>query len=322
MSKIFVVEDDALTVAQLQKYLAEMGHECVGAVDNGEAALVQIAKTNPDLVLMDIHLCGEMDGIEVATCLQGDSAPAVIFLTAYADDEIVARAKLTAPFGYLIKPFSRKELKTGIEMGLYKCEMEHKQQRIYDGVLHMLTELVKLHNPFLNDLQHRAAVLADALARELNLPIQEIKGIRLAAMLHGIGMISLPAQYFQRCTPLHDLEKAYFQTHPAIAAQLLANIEFPQPVSEMVHQHMERLDGSGFPRGLKGDEILPGARIVAVACVVAKLLTPHGIEPATDLDEALTELEAGSGTLFDSEVVAACVRLFKEKNFAFHDYKP
>lgn len=319
MSAIFVVEDDALTVAQLQQYIEEMGYQFSGSADNGEAALLQIAQTRPDLVLMDIRLYGEMDGIEVAARLHAESAVAVIYLTAYADDEMLARAKVTEPFAYLLKPFSRQELKACIEMGLYKSAMEQRQQRLFDGVVNTITELVKLHNTFLNDVQTRAAELAEAIANELHLPGQEAKGIRLAALLHGLGLISLPATLFHCRTPLQADEQSYFQTHPEVAWQLLKNIEFSQPVAEMVHQHMERLDGSGFPNGLSGNAILPGARIVAVACQVARRLTPHGIEAAGSVEDALGEIEAGSGTLFDTKVVAACVRLFRKNNFAFHD---
>lgn len=103
-----------------------------------------------------------------------------------------------------------------------------------------------------------------------------------------------------------------------MAYQLLKDIEFPFPVAEMVRQHMERWDGSGFPRGLAGVAILPGARVVAVACHVASLLSAHDpLEPAASVEEALQELEAGSGTLFDAKVVAACMHLFRDKGFAF-----
>lgn len=127
MSKsIFVVEDDALTVKQVVTYLEEMGYQLAGTASSAEAALEQIKLTRPDLVLMDIRLEGAMDGIDVAKRLRADSTAAVIYLTAYAEDDLLARAKLTEPFGYLLKPFTRKELKASIEIGLYKSEMDRK----------------------------------------------------------------------------------------------------------------------------------------------------------------------------------------------------
>lgn len=310
--KIFVVEDDALTVKQLQQHIEEMGYQFAGKADNAEAALERIKLTQPDLVLMDIRLNGAMDGIDVAAKLRADSAVAVIYLTAYAEDDLLTRAKLTEPFGYLLKPFTQKELKANIEIGLYKSAMERKQQRILDAVVHSITELVKLHDPLINDIQARAAELAETISAELQLPAQEVKGIRLAAMLHGIGMAAIPIDLLRR-TPLQGAAKDYFQTHPEIAWRLLKDIEFPYPVAEMVYQHQERMDGSGYPRGLAGEAMLPGARVVAVACAMATLLSPHGIEAGASVADALKELEAGKGTLFDAKAVDACARVLREK---------
>ena len=314
--KIFVVEDDALTAAQLQQHIEQMGYQLAGKADNAETALEQIEQTKPDLVLMDIRLNGAMDGVQAAAKLQADGALAVIYLTAYAEDEILARAKLTEPFGYLLKPFSAQGLKAGIETGLYRSDMQRKQQRILDAVVDTITKLVKLHDPLIDDVQAHAGVLAEALATELHLRGQEAKGIRLAALLHGVGLVAIPADLFYRRTPLQGAERELFQTHPEVAFRLLKDIEFPFPVAEMVYQHMERLDGSGFPRKLSGAAILPGARVVAVACKVVKSLTPRGAKAALSVDQTLKQLEAGRGRLFDAEAVDACVRLFREKGFS------
>jgi response regulator RpfG family c-di-GMP phosphodiesterase len=317
-----VVENDALTAAQIQKYIEEMGYQWAGTADRAEVALPQIQQAEPDLVLMDIHLDGAMDGIELATRLQADSAVAVVYLTAYADDNTLARAKQTGPFGYLLKPFSRQDLKASIEMGLFKSAMERKQQRILDAVVHTIAELVRLHDPFLDGAQTRAAALAQAIARELQLPQQEVRAIHMAAMLSGLGLVGVPGDLLLRRSPplpthFDIAASAYVRKQPEIGYGLLKDIEFELPVAEMVYQHMERLDGSGFPRALAGEAILPGARVVAVACKAAKLLTPFGADAPLSVDATLAQLQAGSGTLYDAQVVAACVRLFREKGFAF-----
>lgn len=318
MSKrIFVVEDETLTVNLLKLYLEFMGYEFAGNADNGEEALERIAKSQPDLVLMDIVLNGKMDGIEVASRLRDEGKVAVIYLTAYSDAETLARAKPTEPIGYITKPFTDQGLKAGIEMGLYKLEMERKQQRILDGVVQTIAELVRLHNPLLHEAQIRAAALAEAIATEMHLPAKEVKGIRIAALLHGIGMTAMSVDLMSsRHKQLKSPVKEHFERHPVIAWKLLKDIEFPTPVADMVYQHMERLDGSGYPRGLDGDSIMKGSRIVAVSCALAAMLRPHGNEPAESEDDALLEIERGSGTLFDAEVVDACVRLFREKGFS------
>ena len=128
MSKsIFAVEDDALTAALLGRYIEEMGYRIAGKADNGDAALHQIRQTQPDLVLMDINLKGKMDGIEAAARLQADGVVPVIYLTAYADGNLLARAKLTEPYGYLVKPFTKQSLQASVEMGLYKGDMERQR---------------------------------------------------------------------------------------------------------------------------------------------------------------------------------------------------
>lgn len=315
--KIFIVEDDVLTAEHLKQHIEQMGCQFSGMADNAETALEQIRQTRPDLVLMDIRLKGNMDDIEVAAKLHADDNPAaVIYLTAYADEDILARAKLTGPLAYLVKPFTIKELHASIETGLYRSEMERKQLRILDGVVKALAELVRLHSPFLRDAQIRVATLSAAIANRMQIPAQEVKGIRIAAMLHGVGMLTLPTDLMDSYRyHLQGETKAQFQKHPEVAWRLLKDIEFLYPVAEVVHQHMERLDGSGYPRGLKGNEINSGARILAVACEVARLLRPHGNEPAHNVEDALKELEAGSGTLFDARVVEACVQLLRDKGF-------
>jgi response regulator RpfG family c-di-GMP phosphodiesterase len=320
--RIFVVEDNVLTAAQLELYITEIGYQFIGSADNGETALIQIKQSRPDLVLMDIRLKGTMDGIEVATRLQAENKEAVIYLTAYADDELLTRAKLTEPFGYLVKPFSRQDLKASIEVALFKSQMEKKNERILDAVVYTISELVKMHAPCLNDMQNRSAVLAQALAVELALPMREVKAIRMAAQLQCIGLILIPGELLSRRMPISPTEyektvNSYIKKQPEIGYKLLKDIEFDSPVAEMVYQHMERLDGSGFPRGLIGDAILPGARVVAVACRVAKLLTPFGCDVACNTNEALDELDAANGTLFDSKVVTACLHLFRDKGFKF-----
>ena len=157
--RIFAVEDDALTGALLRQYVGELGYEFAGKADNGEAALEEIRRTRPDLVLMDIRLHGAMDGVGLAARLRDDNATGVLFLSAYADEDVLARAKLTEPYGYLVKPFNRQGLQAAIEVALYKRDAELRQLRLFEDMVRIVTELVKLHDVFLNDVQARAARL-------------------------------------------------------------------------------------------------------------------------------------------------------------------
>jgi len=317
MSTIFVVEDGALTSALLQQHIEAMGHQFVGKADNGVDALEQIEQLRPDLVLMDINLRGDMDGIEVATQLRDRETAGVIYLTAFSDEAILERARLTEPYGYLVKPFNRQSLQASVEMGLYKSEVEQRQRRIFDGVVQVIAGLVGQRDPFLGSVQMRTALLAEAMAIELKWSAQEQRGIRMAAMLHGIGLASVPVELLNRPAPLQGVEKQMFETHPEAGYQRLKDIAFPYPVAEVVYQHMERLDGSGYPRALRGDAILPGARLLAVASVVTRALTPTMNRAPVDVAELFAQLMADQGEHYDVEMVEACRRLLLEKGFAW-----
>lgn len=173
--KIFVVEDDALTVNQLQLYIEEMGHQFAGTADQAAAALEQIGQTKPDLVLMDIRLPGAMDGIEVAAKLRADCAAAVIYLTAYADDNTLARAKLTEPFGYLVKPFTKQELKASIEIGLYKSEAEAKFAEQCD-VLRRLNVILMEREMRIIEVKHEVNELLAQVGQPPRYPSAESDG--------------------------------------------------------------------------------------------------------------------------------------------------
>jgi len=317
MSTIFVVEDAALTSALLQQHIEAMEHQFVGKADNGVDALEQIERLRPDLVLMDINLRGDMDGIEVASRLRDRETAGVIYLTAFADETILERARLTEPYGYLVKPFNRQSLQASVEMGLYKREVEQRQRRIFDGVVKVIAELMEQRNPFLGSVQMRTALLAEAMAIELQLPAKDQRGIRMAAMLHGIGFSSIPFDLLNRPTPLQGVEKKMYEAHPEESYQRLKAIEFPYPVAEVVYQYMERLDGSGYPRALRGDAILPGARLLAVASVVTRALTPTMNRAPVDVAELFAQLVADQGEHYDVEMVEACRHLLLEKGFSW-----
>ncbi len=147
--KIYVVEDDAVAAKLFQQYIEKMGYQFAGCADNAETALHQIRQLQPDLVLMDISLKGVIDGIEAAERLHADGKVAVIFLTASADDETLTRAKVTEPFGYLVKSFGMPELKANIEMALYKKEMENKLAGQVDEMRRMNAVLMEREMRFL-----------------------------------------------------------------------------------------------------------------------------------------------------------------------------
>ncbi|MCU7922308.1 MAG: GAF domain-containing protein [Candidatus Thiodiazotropha sp. (ex Dulcina madagascariensis)] len=171
-------------------------------------------------------------------------------------------------------------------------------------------------DPYTAGHQRRVADLSCAIARELGLEQDMIEGIGMGGIIHDLGKISVPAEILNRPGKLSEPELAIIKLHPEVGYQILKDIDFPWPVVDMIHQHHERIDGSGYPYGLKGDEISFEARIMAVADVVEAMATDRPYRAGLGLDAALEELKRGRGKIYDPEVVDSCVRLFTEKGYS------
>jgi putative nucleotidyltransferase with HDIG domain len=159
--------------------------------------------------------------------------------------------------------------------------------------------------------------LSRAIAQEMGLDRERIDGLRLGASIHDIGKIYLPAEILSKPVKLTDLEYELVKSHTQVGYDILKGIEFPWPVAEMAYQHHERLDGSGYPQGLKDDEICLEARIAAVADVVEAISGYRPYRPALGIDAALEEITKHRGVLYDPVVVDTCLKLFREKSFDF-----
>ena len=161
--------------------------------------------------------------------------------------------------------------------------------------------------------------LACAVAELLGLPDEARDGLRVASLLHDIGKISVPAEILSKPTRLTNVEFDLIRQHSQIGYDLLESIQFPWPVAQIVLQHHERMDGSGYPQGLMGEDMLVEAKILAVCDVVEAMSSHRPYRPALGIDAALDEIEKRKGDLYDPAVVDACLTLFKEKGFAFSE---
>ena len=170
-------------------------------------------------------------------------------------------------------------------------------------------------DPYTAGHQKRVANLARAIATEMKLPHDKIEAIRLAGAIHDIGKISVPSEILCKPALLTDLEFSLIKNHSQFSYEIMKDVESPWPLADIVHQHHERIDGSGYPQGLKDIDILIEARILAVADVVEAMLSYRPYRPALELKIALAEIENNSGILYDSKAVDACLKLFREKNY-------
>ncbi len=441
--KILVVEDESLVAKDIQNMLRGLGYEVLDVLSTGEEAIAAFGRFDPDLVLMDIVLKGEIDGIAAAEKIWETYGIPVIYLTAYADETTLARAKVTEPFGYILKPFDERELQTTIEMAFYKARMDKilrereewlstilksigdgviatdndglisfmnplaerlsgwtqsemlkkplaavlpeppvpptaaggptpvvenvltakgggrlpieqsvsafidarkhrlgsvlifrditrrkrteadlrasrdRLQKALAGTIQAMGLTIEMRDPYTAGHQRRVSKLSCAVALDMGLPSDQIEGIRMAGDIHDLGKIYVPAEILSKPGQLTEIEFSIIKTHSQVGYDILKPIEFPWPLATIIHQHHERLDGSGYPSRLKGPDILLEARIISVADVVEAMSSHRPYRPAHGIEKALEEITRNRGRLYDQAVVDSCLRLFQEKGFAF-----
>jgi PAS domain S-box-containing protein len=442
--RILVVEDESLVAKDIQNMLRSLGYEVIDVVSTGEEAIQLAEATAPDLVLLDIVLKGEIDGIKAAERIWERFSIPVIYLTAYADETTLQRAKVTEPFGYILKPFDERELQTTIEMAFYKARMDRKLrereewlstvltsigdgviatddqgavnfmnpraekltgwtqaeafgkplreifpidlepkgglsshlpfvqenvlmarggariaieetltpfssnsraplgnvlifrditqrksaeaeltrswerlQKALAGTIQAMALTIEMRDPYTAGHQRRVGKLSCAIAREMELSAERVEAIQMAADIHDVGKIYIPAEILSKPGQLTEIEYSIIKTHPQVGYDILKSIEFPWPLADIVYQHHERLNGTGYPNGLTGENILLEARIMCVADVVEAMSSHRPYRPAHGIDKALDEILKNRGILYDSRVVDICIKLFKEKQFSF-----
>jgi putative nucleotidyltransferase with HDIG domain len=201
------------------------------------------------------------------------------------------------------------------EARLLKSDRELREA--FQSSIRALSSAIEMRDPYTAGHQERVTRLSVAIARNLGLDDDKVEGIRIAGMVHDIGKLSIPAEILSKPTKLSPVEYALIQSHPQSGFTILENIPFPWPIAQIVLQHHERMDGSGYPNKLAGEAILIEARIIAVADVVEAMSSHRPYRPALGSTEALDEIKRGKGVWFDAAVVDACVRVMTERGFTF-----
>ncbi|MCX7974301.1 MAG: response regulator [Candidatus Aminicenantes bacterium] len=439
--RLLIVEDETLVARDLQLMVERAGYEVCGIATTAQEALNLAFTLKPDLALVDIVIKGSIDGIEIAQKIWQEMEIPVIYVTAYADESTLNRARETTPFGYLLKPFDERELHINIEMALFKSQLElklkerenflatilktikeavittnkdnlityfnpsaekltgwraaealaqpvdkiinlidssnyqeaplfssgwlflktkkgelipveynssplkpkpsftegevivihdineryrsqqelfqswQKLQQAFEGTIQALALTIEIRDPYTAGHQRRVSELATAIAKELSWPAEQIKAISIAGDIHDIGKISIPAEILSKPAKLSEVEYSLIKTHPQVGYEILKNVDFPWPIAQIVLQHHERLDGSGYPAGLSGDSILPEAKILAVADTVEAMASHRPYRPALGIDRALAEILKYKGILYDAEAVDVCLSLFRRQLF-------
>lgn len=194
-------------------------------------------------------------------------------------------------------------------------------QKTIEGTIQAMAKTTELRDPYTAGHQQRVTQLVSAIGKEIRLSKDKRKGLRMASIIHDIGKIQIPAEILSKPSKLTIAEYDILKAHPQAGYDILKNIEFSWPIAKIVLQHHERIDGSGYPQGLKKDTTLLEARIVAVADVVEAMSSHRPYRPALGIEKALEEIAQNKDILYDSQVVNACLKLFIKKKFKFEPSK-
>ncbi len=190
-------------------------------------------------------------------------------------------------------------------------QLEH----MMNGTLHAIANIVDAHDPYTAGHERHVGIIASDIAREIGWHEEQCKNLNLIGLVHDIGKISIPAEILSKSGRLSPIEYELVKTHAEQGYRILKDIEFPIPIAQIILEHHERMDGSGYPQGLKGNEILPESRILAVADVLEAMSSHRPYRSSLGIEAAISEIEAQRGTLFDIEVVDAMLRLIRKKGY-------
>jgi putative two-component system response regulator len=331
---ILAVDDTPASLRLLTDILSGEGYSVRSAI-NGELALKAAASQPPQLILLDVNM-PEMDGFEVCRRLKQDSETSdvpVIFVSALSEMQDKLKGFELGGVDYVTKPFQREELlarvRTHLELHSLRNHLEEmvdartrslqeSENRLRNNLLETVSAvaaMVELRDPYTAGHQKRVEHVANAIAHELDLPQHQIEGINLAAVVHDVGKIHVPSEILSKPGHLTDVEFSLIKQHPETGYDILKEIDFPWPIADIVRQHHERIDGSGYPHGLKGDAILLEARILAVADVIEAMASHRPYRAGLGIEAALKEIEDNRNTLFDPVIADAALTLFREKGF-------
>jgi putative two-component system response regulator len=348
---ILVVEDTLASLKLITDILVAEGYQ-VRPADSGDLALASVEAMPPELILLDIIMPG-MDGFEVLRRLKAQDETCdipVIILSSLTEVEQRVKGLNLGAVDFISKPYQSDELlarvRTHMELFRLRVQLEQqaadlrlaneqlqsdiakrkqaeealheshaKLERNLKGIIDVISETIERKGACAPGHHRRAAALVSAIAQEMKLTNFQVQGIGLAAAVYDIGLIDIPTEFLQDTDRLDGIKLTMYRGYPQAGHDTLMKIESPWPITEIILQHRECYDGSGFPRGLKGETILIEARVLAVVDAIEDLTSNKINRPAMTLEGALAVIGNHSGSKYDPKVVAACLRLFNEKGY-------
>lgn len=323
---VLLLEDNPGDARLIRELLADTNDkfelQCVDLLSKG---LDCLALQTIDAMLLDLGL-PDSQGLNTIESVRAKKASLpIIVLTVLNDESVAIEAVRRGAQDYLIKgsitgSMLSRVIRYAIERKNYEEELKRsleKFTRALNGTVKAMAMAVEIRDPYTAGHQRRAADLARAIAQEMNFAPERAEGVRLAGMIHDIGKISIPAEILSKPALLSNLELSLIKIHPQVGYDILKEIDFPWPIAKTVLQHHERINGSGYPAGLKNDDILLEAKVLAVADVVEAIVSHRPYRPAFGTKEAIDEITRKQGILYDPAVVKSCLRLFQDKEYSF-----
>jgi len=330
-AKVVVIDDDDSILRTTVLLLEEEGYR-VGAFSTGKEAIDKF-DNNTHAVVLDINM-PDMTGLQVFKKIKSiNPFVPIIFHTGTAARQEERRdlRRQFRPHAYVQKGDPEQLMDTVVgavesygnilrniklSESLYK-ELKKSTDKIktnIEGTIYAMAMTVEMRDPYTAGHQRHVANLASAIAEKMGFSGEQIDSIHLAGTIHDIGKMQVPTEILSKCGKLTELEFDMIKTHSQAGYDILKTIEFQRPIAEFVLQHHERMDGSGYPSGLKGENILIEARILSVADVVDAIVPHRPYRPALGIEKAQEEILDKKGIIYDSDVVDACLGIISEKN--------
>ncbi|MCK9200441.1 MAG: HD domain-containing protein [Gallionella sp.] len=332
--RVLMLEDTVTDAELAERELRKAGIVFTALrVETQDAFERALAEFHPDIILSDYKL-PNFNGMAALGIVQRDhpEVPVVMVTGALSDIEAVELIHAGAK-DYVLKdrlarlaPAVQRALATEQSTRARQAAekaLRESEKKLRSSLLDSITALaaiVEMRDPYTSGHQRRVAQLAIAIARKMQLPDEQVEGIHLASVVHDVGKIRVPAEILSKPGLLSELEFALIKDHPRNGYEILNPIDFPWPIAQIVLQHHERLDGSGYPQGLKGDQIILEARILSVADVVEAMSSHRPYRAGLGMEAALAQISAQRGSHFDEKVVDACVALFHEQHYSLQEW--
>lgn len=321
---VLFVDDNAEFLKSIRRLLGK--EYDISTCTSAKEALALLQEQGPFAVVVSDLMMPEMGGIEFLTRVKEASPDSIrILFTGYASLETALDAVNEGyVFRILKKPCPDKDIKRAVDAGLEqhrllrdRTELEYLRKigPAMEGIIFGFSSLVEARDPYTAGHQQRVAFLSVALAKKMNLEEDRVEGLRLAAMVHDIGKLYVPAEFLNKPGSLSEAEFSIIKNHAQVGFDILAPVDFPWPLAYIVLQHHERIDGSGYPQGLKGEQLLTESKIIAVADVVEAMAFRRPYRSGLGLEAALKEIVECGGAQYDQDVVNACLELFANDEF-------